>query len=580
MKILLAALNAKYIHTSLAVYSLQAYAKQQGFCVDIFEDTINRQSDLLLQELYKQKPDILGFSCYIWNKELLSQLLPTLKALLPNTLIFAGGPEVSAFPDEALASLECDLILTGEGEKSLCSLIREVMRAKNEGEPLNPAKISGAVYLKYDVCQKVPPPPPLGLDELPFPYENPASFENRILYYESSRGCPFSCQYCLSGEGMRTVRNRSLPLVYKDFERFLQANVRQVKLVDRTFNCDKSRSLAIWRFLSEHDNKITNFHFEIAAELLDEEQLAFLSTVRKGLFQFEIGVQSTNPPTLNAIERITLPKKLTPIIKALQKNKNIHLHLDLIAGLPFEDISAFSESFNYVYSLSPQQLQLGFLKLLKGSGLYESAESFGLVCNKKPPYEVLFTPALSYDDLLSLKMLEAVLDRYYNAGRFSKLLAYLASLFQTPFDCYFALGLFYEGKKLHLQAHSKLEDYEILFSFASSLQGCDSERAKWLCLYDCFQNEKMRTLPAFLDNSTFLSNRRRIADFFSSPQNRELFFPEYKEYDTAQLMRMLHIEFFPFNPETNEKSETALLFTYQSKAERAVRDITNAVAPL
>lgn len=577
MNALLVSLNAKYIHTNLALYSLREYAKLQALDVSLFETTINWQTELIISEIYKKKPDVLGFSCYIWNISKIKAIAKSLKKLLPECLIFFGGPEVSYNPQELITGGFCDTVLVGEGERSLCELLKEATDTKEKNRKIDFSKISGCCFAAKEGAVLTPPSPPLALDEIPFPYssyKNLSDFENRIIYYESSRGCPFNCQYCLSGErslnGGSVVRKLSLSRVFSDLQFFLDNNVVRVKFVDRTFNCEKNRSLAIWKFLSEHDNGVTNFHFELAAELLDEEQLEFLSTVRQGLFQFEIGVQSTNPKTLEAIKRITLPDKLTPVIRALQKNDNIHLHLDLIAGLPYEDMSAFSRSFNYVYSLSPSQLQLGFLKLLKGSGLYDSASGYGLVFSDEPPYEILYTVDLPYDDVLRLKMLETVLEKYYNSCRFKKSVSFMLSYFNSPFDCFLALGEFYEKKGYHMSLHNKNEDFSILFEFFCTV--CDKlekiEVFKWLCLFDCFENEKTKRLPDFLDNSTFIKNRRRISDFFESSAMREKYLPEYAEYDTVQLMRMLHIEIFPFDPiegDLREPLPTAVLFCYNGR---------------
>lgn len=581
MKSLLVALNAKYIHTNLALLSLRVYAKSKGFIIDLLEATINWQNEVIVQEIYKQKPDVLGFSCYIWNMDKIKSIAATLKKLLPNCLIFLGGPEVSFNPDEILKEGYCHTVLIGEGEQSLVTLLSQATVACENHTAIDFSKILGCCYNSDDGAVTTPPPAPLCLDNIPFPYSpysDLSAFENRIIYYESSRGCPFSCQYCLSGErainGGTRVRNLSLDRVFSDLQFFLDNNVVRVKFVDRTFNCEKQRAMAVWRYLSEHDNGVTNFHFELAAELLDEEQIAFLNTVRKGLFQFEIGVQSTNLKTLEAIKRITLPDILTPVINGLQSGGNIHLHLDLIAGLPYEDIAAFKDSFNYVYSLLPNQLQLGFLKLLKGSGLYDSAKSYGIVCSAEPPYEVLFTDALSYDDLLSLKMLEIVLEKYYNSGRFKKSVDFLLGFFNSPFELYTALGSYYEQKGYHLTLHNKNEDFTILFEFLSSL--CNDakkiERFKFLALFDCFENEKLRQLPKFLDNSTFARNRNRISAFFENQEKREKYLPEYSEFDPVQLMRMMHIEIFPFNPNKPgyPPEKTAVLFGYRGTEPQAI----------
>lgn len=557
VNIYLIGINAKYIHSNLAIRCLKHYAESRSSLpVEIMEFTINQHMDSILREIYLKSPDVLGFSCYIWNYELIRGLVRELKVLLPDCLIFLGGPEVSYDCESALRETGADLVLYGEGENSFTGLLQRLSKGESWHD------LPGSASLQNGFLQNPPAGVP-DMDDLPFVYD-PSSedLKNRIVYYESSRGCPFSCQYCLSC-GTKGVRFRSLPLVTADLSAFLKAGVSQVKFVDRTFNCDKKTAMAIWRFLAEQDNGITNFHFEIAAELLDEEMIDWLSTVRKGLFQFEIGVQSTNPETLATVRRITLPDKLTPIVRGLQKGRNIHLHLDLIAGLPMENYRRFGESFNYVYSLSPDQLQLGFLKVLKGSGLHADQQKYGLRHTLAAPYEVTSTPCLSYGEILRLKMLAEMVEIYYNSCRYALEERYLAGLFPAPFRFYEALGDYYAGNGLHLVPHSKVEYYTILMDFLKAVTPGDPERFQWLAKYDLYSHEKAKKLPEWLTVSLKEDFRDKIFRWFDSPANRERYLPEYGELDTRQLIRSAHIEVFPFHPLTGAEKQTAILFHYR-----------------
>lgn len=554
-KTLLVSINAKFIHSNLAIRSLKAYTeKNLPITVDIAEFTINQPIDVIMREIYQINPDIIGLSCYIWNFESVKLLLCELKKLLPHCVFLLGGPEVSYNPDEVIAETGADIVMIGEGEHTFLCLMQALLTGHSY------ADVNGIVYQAEGKIMITPPNEPLDLKEVPFVYGDDFSdLQNRIVYYESTRGCPFHCQYCLSG-GNGGVRFLPLERVYSDLAHFLKANLRQVKFVDRTFNCNKQYSMAIWRYLCEQDNGITNFHFEIAAELLDDEMIDYLNHARKGLFQLEIGVQSTNAQTLTAIKRITLPDKLTPIIRSLQRGGNIHLHLDLIAGLPYEDYCCFKSSFNYVYSLSPNQLQLGFLKLLKGSGLFADKERYGLKCTDFAPYEIISTDWLSYAEILRLKMVEEMVETYYNSSRYAKSLAYLVSLFEHPFDFFEALGDYYEANKLHLAPHSKVEYYDILFDFFKQTGLGEEERFKWLCLYDIYAHEKAKRLPLWLNISKGGNYKNRFFDFVEN--NRQLFFPDYAEFDTKQILRLVHFEVFPFNPITGTEGETTLLFRY------------------
>lgn len=557
MKTLLVGINAKYIHSNLAIRYLKEYAQSRGVSgICLAEFTINQRPEQILPEIFKECPDVIGFSCYIWNFSIVCRLAAELKKVLPQAFIFFGGPEVSYNAAQVLERTSADLVVHGEGEETVFRLLQ----ALESKAPLQ--SIPGITCWVEGSISENPDMPPISMDDLPFVYHNMTELEHKIIYFESSRGCPFSCQYCLSCND-HNVRFMSLPKVYRALDFFLSQKVRQVKFVDRTFNCDKQYAMSIWQYLAEHDNGITNFHFEIAAELLDGEILSFLKTVRRGQFQFEIGVQSTYPPTLKAIRRITKLSLLRHIVGELKQGDNIHLHLDLIIGLPLESYEQFQQSFNDVYSLSPDQLQVGFLKLLKGSGLYETAFQYGIVCSEFPPYEVLYTRELPYEKLLKLKMLEEMVETYYNSGRFQQLISYLVGLFPTPFDCFEALASFYEEQGYHLVSHSNVEYYTILYRFFQTLNRGDSTRFQWLAKHDLYSHEKAKKIPEWLTVSLEPEYRGCIYRFFDDPDKVANYLPQLSGTETKLICRQAHIEVFP-SPE-QEAERVAVLYSYRQR---------------
>lgn len=557
MKTLLVGINAKYIHSNLAIRYLKEYAQSRGVSgICLAEFTINQRPEQILPEIFKECPDVIGFSCYIWNFSIVCRLAAELKKVLPQAFIFFGGPEVSYNAAQVLERTSADLVVHGEGEETVFQLL-QALKSK---APLQ--SIPGITCWVEGSISENPDMPPISMDDLPFVYHNMTELEHKIIYFESSRGCPFSCQYCLSCND-HNVRFMSLPKVFRALDFFLSQKVRQVKFVDRTFNCDKQYAMSIWQYLAEHDNGITNFHFEIAAELLDGEILSFLKTVRRGQFQFEIGVQSTYPPTLKAIRRITKLSLLRHIVGELKQGDNIHLHLDLIIGLPLESYEQFQQSFNDVYSLSPDQLQVGFLKLLKGSGLYETASQYGIVCSEFPPYEVLYTRELPYEKLLKLKMLEEMVETYYNSGRFQQLISYLVGLFPTPFDCFEALASFYEEQGYHLVSHSNVEYYTILYRFFQTLNRGDSTRFQWLAKHDLYSHEKAKKIPEWLTVSLEPEYRGCIYRFFDDPDKVANYLPQLSGTETKLICRQAHIEVFP-SPE-QEAERVAVLYSYRQR---------------
>lgn len=492
MKILLVALNAKYIHSSLALRSLKSYASEYAENIETLELTINHDEGEMIKQIYKKAPDVIGFSCYIWNMRQIKTLIPTLKKILPNTEIFLGGPEVSYDCEALFKELPIDAVIEGEGEASF----KEYLDYKiAQTRSIN--SIGGIMYREGTNIIQTAERKPIALEEVPFMYDDLGELDNKIIYYEASRGCPFNCQYCLSSIE-KGVRFMPLERVKREMQYFLDNRVKQVKFVDRTFNASKKYAVAIWQYLIENDNGHTNFHFEIAAELLDDEILQGLQGARAGLIQFEIGVQSTNPEVLTIIKRNMSFESLKNIVNTIKKMGNIHQHLDLIAGLPCEDYASFKKSFNDVIALRPEQFQLGFLKLLRGSGLRMNAKEYGIVYREEAPYEVLYTDHISYGELLRLHAIEEMVERYYNTLRFKNALEYAYTLCQSPFDFYESLADYWEARGYDSVQHNKAAYYIHLVEFMLTLPGVNPVFAKELVRLDWFMHEMIKEVPESL----------------------------------------------------------------------------------
>lgn len=492
MKILLAACNAKYIHSNLAVYDLRAYASAYQEHILLREYTINQTKDEILKDIYLTGADVVCFSCYIWNISFVKDLLCDLHKILPETKFWAGGPEVS-FDAEAFLRKTPQMtgVMIGEGEKTFLELVHYYV----DGEE-SLTEIPGIVYHDGEEIYNNGWRELTDLSEIPFVYEQLKDFENKIIYYESSRGCPFSCSYCLSSIDKK-LRFRDLELVRRELQFFLDHRVPQVKFVDRTFNCRHEHAMEIWRYILEHDNGVTNFHFEISADLLRDEEIQLMSKMRPGLIQLEIGVQSTNTDTIHAIHRHMDLVKLERSVAKIHSFGNIHQHLDLIAGLPYEDYNTFHRSFNDVYEMKPDQLQLGFLKVLKGSLMEQEAQKYGILHKEKEPYEVLSTNWLSYREILKLKRVESMVEVYYNSGQFQNTLEYLVPQFEDAFIFYEKLGTFYEEKGYSEISHSRMRRYEILLEFLKEETQIDAETAAQYMLYDLYLRERLKKRPSF-----------------------------------------------------------------------------------
>lgn len=505
MKIILTAINAKYIHSNLAVYSLRAYAKQYSDEIDIAEYTINQQTNDILMDIYKKKPDILCFSCYIWNLTYVENIVREIRKLLPSIPIWVGGPEVSYDAKDVLERLpEVTGVMFGEGEETFLELLQYYHQG---GKMLE--QIAGIAYRDEEKTIHINAwRPVIDLSTVPFVYEDMKDFRNKIIYYESSRGCPFSCSYCLSSVD-KCLRFRDIDLVKKELQFFVDMEVPQVKFVDRTFNCNHKHAMAIWQYLMEHDKGITNFHFEVAADLLNEEELQLIEQMRPGLIQLEIGVQSTNEATIKEIRRSMKFSEVARIVRRVNEKKNVHQHLDLIAGLPYEDLESFKKSFNDVYRLYPEQLQLGFLKVLKGSYMEEQKENYGLVYQSRPPYEVLYTNWLGYEDMLELKMVEEMVEVYYNSGQFVYTLRRLEKEFDSPYQMYYVLGKYYEEHGLHMMSHSRVKRYEILLDFIREVSIGHEELYRELLVFDLYLRERVKSRPTFAGEYTVSKEVKR-----------------------------------------------------------------------
>ena len=505
MSIILTTLNSKYIHTNLAIRYLKANAPE--FDITLREYTLKDTLENILEDLLSRKPKIIGFSVYIWNVEKTLQLIKLLKEKDPTLTIFMGGPEVSYDAEKFLTeNSEFKGVMVGEGEETFKELAGHYV----EKNPQNLKNMTGICYRDGDQIIHNGWRQIMDLSSIPFIYKDLSEFKNRIIYYESSRGCPFSCSYCLSSIDKK-LRFRDTETVKKELQFFIDNKVPQVKFVDRTFNCKHDHAMAIWKYINEHDNGVTNFHFEISADLLREEELQEMSTMRPGLIQLEIGVQSTNPDTIKAIHRTMDFEKLKGIVDRIHSFGNIHQHLDLIAGLPYEDYDSFRHSFNDVYALKPQQLQLGFLKVLKGSHMMEMCREYGIVYKTQEPYEVLSTKWLDYDHVLKLKTVENMVEVYYNSGQFQNTLEYLEKFFPDAFSIYERLGSFYMEKGYGDVSHTRMRRYEILLEFLEDVPEISMDQVKDQMVYDLYLRENLKSRPGFArDQKPF---ERQVWDF-------------------------------------------------------------------
>lgn len=558
MKTVLIGINAKFIHSNLAIHSIRLYGKERGLDMSVAEFTINHQLDDILDQLYVLKADVLAFSCYIWNIDMIQLLLGELHKIMPETRVILGGPGVSFDSPSYLERYKAvDFVVSGEGEAVMYQLIRCIESGEDYSE------ISGISFRTDKGIRTNPQGSPLDMSTLPFIYDQDFhTFDNRILYYESSRGCPYNCQYCLSSID-KGVRYRDIESVKQAFQWFLDHQVRQVKLVDRTFNCHPKRTEALLKYLVAHDNGITLFHFEVAADILTDEIITVLNQARPGQFQLEIGIQSTFEETLDIIQRKTDFEQIKTNVKRIQAPKNVHIHLDLIAGLPKEGYNRFSQSFDDVYGLRPDQLQLGFLKVLKGTGMRQMAQQYGLVFRDYAPYEILSTYDIGHDEMVLLKRVESVLELFYNSGHFKHTLQYMEGFFLRAFTMYEALGKHFEAAGGHLVKHAKLSLYDMLRDFGLS-HDCPQTVLESCLKYDLMLNEKIKKYPTWLTpDVTFEEMRRR---FYQKAAETGQYVEASKADSVKTLNRRYHLERFDYDVKKLEAQKVVVLFDYEKRS--------------
>lgn len=567
MRTLLVGINAKFIHSNLALYSLKSYCNDREK-ISIKEFTINNNVNDILKNIYEENPDLIGFSSYIWNIDLILELSSAIKKILPLTKVLLGGPEVSYNLEYIKEKEYIDFIITGEGEESFKKLISGEIELESICNLIY--KKSGKIVINKK-CNNI------DLNRIPFPYSEldiDIDIENKIVYYESTRGCPFSCNFCLSSIDEK-VRALNIDRIYEDLKFFLNKKVGQVKFVDRTFNFNSSYAIKIWKCIIENDNGYTNFHFEMAADLINLEMLKVLKEARKGLFQFEIGIQSVNVETLQEINRTNKNNIIFQRVKEVTELKNIHQHLDLIVGLPKENYVSFKKSFNKVYNLEPQKLQIGFLKLLHGTILRNKAETLGLIYNEKAPYEILKTNELSYGEVIKLKGIDKIIDLFYNKERFKNSFKYVISLYETPFDFYESFYFYLQNRNLQEIKHKKNELYTIFYNFAFSNDIIEKVVLIDLFKLDMLINDNLKMIPKYIevgyDYNIIKKNRNRLYNDINFIENNFNEFVENRRYSKKQIIKLSNIDAFNididkwFNKseiEIKNNKQTYLLFKY------------------
>ena len=568
MKILLTTLNSKFIHTNLAIRYIKESIKDLAD-VEIREYTINNQLDYILKDIYLAGYDAVFFSTYIWNVYDIVKLCENLKKVNPKLIIGLGGPEVSYDSEDAMAKYEfVDYILRGEGEM----VMRDLVKYFN-GE-IDIKDVDGVTYrCDGEVIKNKERELLKDLDLIPSPYENlnVKEYENRIVYYETSRGCPFNCQYCLSS-AIKGLRYFSIDRVKRDLKKLIDAKVSQIKFIDRTFNANKKFAKEIMKFLMENDNGYTTYHFEVTAHLLDDDMLEFLKDCKEGLFQFEIGVQTTNQEALDAVGRRDDFEKLSHVVKTIESYQNIHQHLDLIAGLPYEGYDSFEKSFNDVFALQIEQLQLGFLKMIKGTGMRARAEEFEYEYKNYAPYEVLCNKFISYDEILKLKDIEDILERYYNSNNFSLSVKYIIENYysESAFKFFedFA-NYFNEMGYFHL-AQGKNQLYSILADFYKEKIGENYDLFMEILKYDYVSLGKISSVPNIFNKLEVKDMKARVHEFLHNRENLEKYLPKHVDTPAKYILKYVHFECFKYDilklkediHAKLDKQETVILFVY------------------
>lgn len=546
MNIILTTLNSKFIHSALSIRYLKSYSEDIA-PIELMEFTINQKLDYIVGEIYKKDPDIIGFSTYIWNREETLQICEVLKIIKPELKIILGGPEVSFDGDNILKKhWFIDFIIYGEGEITFKELLINLIEGKDDYSEIN-----GIIYRQEGLVIQNPPRPLIkNLDFIPSPFKDMGDgFKHKIIYFESSRGCPFNCQFCLSST-IKGVRYFSLDRVKEDLNRIIKAQVKQVKFVDRTFNANKKYAMEIMDFIMEKDPKNMNFHFEVTAHLLDRDMLDFIKKAKEGLFQFEIGVQSTNPKTIEAVGRTTDFNRLKRVCEEIKRNNNIHQHLDLIAGLPYEDYESFKKSFNDVYEIKPEKIQLGFLKLLKGSGLRKDKDKYNFKFLDKPPYEVLETNYISYGQMLKLKGIEDLVEKYYNEGYFRHSIEYIINNeYETCFDFFEDFLDYWEDRKYHTISHSRNRLYQILLDFYQDKSFNNPIVFQELIKYDYISNNNNPNIPRFINRTKVNFIHRNKHTILKDERLLNSYLIQYKGRPTKEIINKIHIENFKIDIE-------------------------------
>lgn len=572
MKVLLVAVNSKFIHTNLSIRYLKSYCDDTNEYISLSEFTINQNTDYIAAEIYKTKVDLVAFSSYIWNIEKILEISKILKMVNSNIKILLGGPEVSYDSEKILEKNNyIDYIIAGEGEETFKEFL---IYLKGNIEITD---IDGLIYRNKDIVYKNKDRAPLNdLNDIPSPFNGDLNeFNNKIVYYESSRGCPFNCKFCLSSTH-KGIRYFSLERVKSDLDKLINAKVKQVKFIDRTFNADKKFALEVMKYIVEKNITDINFHFEVTAHLIDDEILDFLKDIKEGLFQFEIGVQSTNEKTLKTISRITDFNKLSKVVMKINSYKNIHQHLDLIAGLPYEDYKSFKKSFNDVYNLKPEKLQLGFLKLLKGSELRNNAEKYGFKYIEKPPYEVLETNEITYEELLKLKSIEDILEKLGNENNFKNSVDYIIKNHYNniPFEFYEDFSDYWESKQFHEISHSKKGLYKILIEFYYDKLNSKDSIFNEILKFDYILNNKSTKLPDYIMRFDVDKLNVQRHDLLKDINFIDKYLPYYKNKTAKNIIKEIHFEKFKFNIlyfinnnfdlSLIENDEVVILFNYKN----------------
>lgn len=576
-KILLSTLNAKYIHSSLALRYVKAYCEQHtSLAISLKEFSINEFASDIMGKLYRLQPDILCFSCYIWNISMILEICHDYKQVSPHTIIILGGPEVSY---DAVTVLKenptIDFIVRGEGEVSFQKLLQALVNEESVRE------IPGITYRwAAEIIQNDDRALIADLDTIPFPYpENLAEFHDKIIYYESSRGCPFQCSYCLSST-QRGVRYFSMARVKQDLSILIAQQVREVKFVDRTFNCNEKRAMEIMRFIIEQGTN-SKFHFELDASLLSDEMMDFLKTVPAGIFNFEIGIQSTNPTVLNEVNRQANWQRITQNMQRLHTYQNIHLHLDLIAGLPYEDYHAFARSFNDVYALQPDVLQLGFLKLLKGSAIRASAQKHKYIFQQEAPYQVLANQYLDYTDLLDLQDIEELLEKYHNSGDMQQSIAYIvSSVYDNDAFAFFEeFSDYWNEQEFFAVGHKKDRLYSYLLCFIADHYGQHKDVVNELLKYDYYLRNRSNLLPLHLWSHNPEEVNQKIYSCIKDQQFMQEYLPELTCKSQREIRKNLHLEYLRWDAVHAVMLEQAqpVLFVYDAVKRHAYKIIQLAL---